>query len=90
MFILTRFPKISRFITALVKDVRGGVMVYTGMILPVAVGSIGLTLDVATWHLQAKSVQAAADAAAMGAALEIMRTSSTNAVSAGHEAAGKH
>ena len=87
---MVQFSKIHDFLTRLKKDVRGGVMVYTAMILPVAVGSIGLAVDVASWHLQAKSVQAAADAAAMGAALEIMRTSSTNAVSAGHEAAGKH
>ena len=52
----------------------GGVITYTALALPVLVGAVGLAVDVTSWHVNQRTVQAATDSAAVAAALEIMRS----------------
>jgi hypothetical protein len=59
---------------ALVHDKRGAVLIYTAMATPVLIGSIGLSVDVAGWQAQKRQLQSIADAAAMGGALERIRS----------------
>lgn len=55
------------------RDLRGGVIVYTAILLPALVGFVGLGVDVALWHVTKRQTQTIADAAAIGGALEYMR-----------------
>ena len=56
----------------------GGVMVYTGLMLPVLLGFAGLSVDVGVWYANKRVVQAVADAAALGGALEVKRNGDTS------------
>jgi hypothetical protein len=60
----------------------GGVLIYTALLTPVAFGLAGLGMDVASWHLQRWALQNAADAAALGGALEILRRGDATSVRA--------
>jgi hypothetical protein len=62
-------PSLARFC----RDTCGGVMVYTGFILPVLLGVSGLSVDAGLWYTHKRSVQAAADSAAIAGALGVMR-----------------
>ena len=55
------------------KDTRGGVLIYVGLALPIFLGISGLALDGSIWFANKRSMQAAADAAAFSAALEMTR-----------------
>ena len=70
----------ARRIDALFRDVRGAVLVYTALAMPVFLGVVGLSVDIAGWQAQKRQLQTIADAAAMGGALERMRTGSSSAV----------
>ncbi len=55
------------------KDTRGSVMIYIGLALPIFLGVSGLAVDGSIWFANKRSMQAAADAAAFSAALEMTR-----------------
>lgn len=59
---------------ALMRDKRGAVLIYTAFATPVLIGSIGLSVDVAGWQAQKRQLQTIADSAAMGGALERIRS----------------
>lgn len=59
---------------ALIRDKRGAVLIYTAMATPVFIGTIGLSVDVAGWQAQKRQLQTIADSAAMGGALERIRS----------------
>jgi len=64
-----RSPDIIRFW----RESTGGVMIYFGLMLPIMLGITGLSVDVGLWYANKRAVQAIADAAALGGALEIKR-----------------
>ena len=51
------------------RDTKGGVMIWTGLGLPVVLGMSGLGLDSAMWYLERRVMQSAVDTAAISAAL---------------------
>ena len=55
-------------------DERGALAVITALALPVLLGFAALGVDVAGWYAQSRAIQTAADAAAVSAALESLRT----------------
>ncbi len=67
-----------RLLTHLIKklrqDERGGVLVYTAVLMPILLGSAGIAVDVGNWYSNKRLTQNAADAAAVAAASEIRRT----------------
>ena len=69
----TFLAKTLGFCRQLMGDRRGGVIVYTAILLPALIGFVGLGVDVALWHVTKRQTQIMADAAAIGGALEIMR-----------------
>lgn len=52
----------------------GGVLAYTAIILPILLGSAGLSVDISIWYQAKRSAQSAADAAALAMAHESVRT----------------
>jgi hypothetical protein len=56
------------------RDKRGAVLIYTALATPVFIGTIGLSVDVAGWQAQKRQLQTIADSAAMGGALERIRS----------------
>lgn len=64
-------PAISSFW----KDASGGVLVYTALGMMVFLGAAGLAIDVGSWYSTRRTVQSAADAAALAGALEVSRGS---------------
>ncbi|NNE83895.1 MAG: Tad domain-containing protein [Alphaproteobacteria bacterium] len=65
---------------ALLRDKRGAVLIYTALATPVFIGTIGLSVDVAGWQAQKRQLQTIADSAAMGGALERIRSGTTASV----------
>lgn len=59
---------------AVTRDKRGAVLIYTALAAPVFIGTIGLSIDVAGWQAQKRQLQSIADAAAIGGALERIRS----------------
>ncbi|MHA1544504.1 MAG: pilus assembly protein TadG-related protein [Alphaproteobacteria bacterium] len=51
-------------------DTRGGVLIYTAILMPVFLGFMALGLDIAAWHIEKRQSQTMADAAAVAAAIE--------------------
>jgi Flp pilus assembly protein TadG len=51
------------------RDTKGGVMIWTGIGMPVILGVSGLGLDSAMWYLERRVMQSAVDTAAISAAL---------------------
>ncbi|MEJ2119716.1 MAG: pilus assembly protein TadG-related protein [Alphaproteobacteria bacterium] len=51
------------------RDTGGGVMIWTGLGLPVILGISGLGLDSAMWYLERRTMQSVVDTAAISAAL---------------------
>ncbi len=56
------------------QDTDGGVLAYTAIILPILLGSAGLSVDISMWYQARRSAQSAADAAALAMAHESVRT----------------
>jgi len=71
---------IRRHCRAIVPDSRGAVLIYAALAAPVFIGMIGLSVDVAGWQAQKRQLQAIADGAAIGGALERIRTGTSAAV----------
>lgn len=64
-----RIPTLAaRLVTALAGDRRGNVAVISALMLPVLMGSFGLGTEVASWYANQRSLQNAADSAALAAA----------------------
>ena len=61
---------LRKLLPGFLRDKRGGVMIYTGLALPVLLGFSGLSVDVGSWYLERRTAQQAADHAALGGALE--------------------
>src|SRR5690349_20277551 len=59
---------IIRTLGRLRTDNRGGVAVIMGLLFPVLLGGLGLGFEISNWYLRTRSMQNAADAAAMSAA----------------------
>lgn len=57
------------------RDSSGAVLIYTGLIVAILLGFGGLAVDAGMWYATKRSVQAAADAAAIAGALEVARGS---------------
>ena len=64
----------------LFRDTDAGVIVYVALALPVLVGAVGLSVDVTSWRVNQQTVQTATDAAAIAAALAIMRSGNETAI----------
>lgn len=75
--ILQLSTRFARFCARFRKDKSGGVLIYTGVMLPVLLGVSGLSVDVGLWYMNKRVLQAAADAAALGGALELRRSSNS-------------
>ncbi len=65
---------------ALLRDNRGAVLIYTALAAPVFIGMVGLSVDVAGWQAQKRQLQSIADAAAIGGALERIRSGTSASV----------
>jgi Putative Flp pilus-assembly TadE/G-like len=63
----------NKFLRHFVRDTHGGVLVYTAFALPILLGVCGLSVDASTWYAAKRVSQAAADAGALAAALEVVR-----------------
>jgi len=59
---------ITRSLTRLREDQRGGVAVMMGLLFPVVLATLGLGFEISNWYLKTRSMQNAADAAAIAAA----------------------
>src|SRR5215470_15716560 len=59
---------IMRALGRLRNDKRGGVAVMMGLLFPVLLATLGLGFEISNWYLRSRSMQNAADAAAMAAA----------------------
>jgi len=66
-----RIREALRSLRSLVKREEGGVAVFVGLSLPVLVGLAGLSIDVGSWYAEKRSLQTAADAGAVGGAMEL-------------------
>ncbi len=66
---------------AFLGDKRGAVLIYTALATPVFIGTVGLSVDVAGWQAQKRQLQTIADAAAIGGALERIRSGTAGSVS---------
>ncbi len=71
--LFTFFQFAGQTIAQFRKDAFGGVMIYVGLALPIFLGVSGLAVDGSIWFANKRSMQAAADAAAFSAALEMTR-----------------
>lgn len=60
-----------KYIRSFLRDQKGVVFVYTGILLPFVVGFSALALDVGSWYKTHQDVQIAADAGAIGGAWDI-------------------
>jgi hypothetical protein len=58
-------------------DSSGAVLIYTGLIVAVLLGFGGLAVDAGMWYATKRSVQSAADAAAIAGSLEVARGNTT-------------
>jgi len=69
------------------RNTDGGVLVYFAVLMPVALGLMGLVVDIAVWHLNKRVVQSTADLAAIAAALEMKHSGRDSALAAANEIA---
>lgn len=53
------------------RDQGGAVAIIMALVIPILVGAVGLAVEVGMWYAERRSLQTAADAAAMGAAWEL-------------------
>lgn len=58
------------FFKSLNADTRGGVLIYTAILMPVFLGFMALGLDIGAWHIEKRQSQTMADSAAVAAAIE--------------------
>lgn len=65
---------------AVFRENRGAVLIYTALAAPVFIGMVGLSVDVAGWQSQKRQLQTIADSAALGGALERIRSGTVASV----------
>ena len=82
--------RVPRCLNRLFSDRTGGVLTYTALLVPVLVGAVGLSVDVASWDASHKVLRSSADAAAISGALELLRTGASNIDSAAISAAERN
>lgn len=70
-----RHPLICNFL----RDRRGVIMIMFALLLPVLAGAVGLGVEVSLWYKEKRSIQTAADAAAVGGAYEALESGATPA-----------
>ena len=73
-------------------DASGAVMILTAFMAIVLIGFAGLAVDAGSWYVTKRSMQSAADAAAINAAIEMTGTGVTNAqvIGAARQAAAQN
>ncbi|MEQ8665984.1 MAG: pilus assembly protein [Rhodospirillales bacterium] len=78
---MPRLPSIvlRERLTRFGRDRRGVIMVMFALLLPVLAGSIGMGVEVALWYKEKRSIQSAADAAAVSGAYEALESGATSA-----------
>ncbi len=79
MFSLLKASLLGRS-RAIARENRGAVLIYTALAAPVFIGMVGLSVDVAGWQAQKRQLQTIADAAAIGGALERIRSGTVASV----------
>ena len=67
-----------RFFQRFGKDTHGGVLIYFAIVLPILLGVSGLSVDIGSWYASKRAAQAAADAGALAAALEVKRVNQSS------------
>jgi Flp pilus assembly protein TadG len=67
--LLKPVARIAGLARRLARDTGGGVMIWTGLGMPIILGISGLGLDTAMWYLDRRVMQSAVDTAAISAAL---------------------
>jgi Flp pilus assembly protein TadG len=77
-----RFARAFGAVKRFARDTGGGVMIWTGIGMPVLLGVSGLGLDSALWYLERRVMQSAADTAAISAALAKAGGGDTTAINA--------
>ena len=68
---LSRMREVLRSLQSFVKREDAGVATFVSLALPVLLGLGGLSIDVGRWYTEKRSLQTAADAAAVGGAMEL-------------------
>ncbi len=63
-----------QFIERFRKDTSSSILVYTALVLAVLLGVAGLSVDVGSWYTNKRVAQASADAGAVAARLDVMRS----------------
>lgn len=76
----TRLPALA-YLSRLLKDARGSVLVPVALLLPVLVGMLSLGVETALWFASKRDLQSAADAGALSGAWEVQAGSSGGTVS---------
>ena len=66
------------FLTKLLRDRAGGIMIYAAITAPVIIGMAGLSIDVGLWYAQKRLIQSAVDSAALAGSLEVLRSNADN------------
>ncbi len=72
--------RLGRDFARLARDRAGTVAVMVGLMSTSLVGVVGLSVDVGDWYFTRRSMQSAADAAAIGGGVELMNGSSSSTV----------
>jgi len=62
----------SKFRRGFFSDDRGAVAIIMGLVLPVIIGMVGLAVEVGSWFGERRSLQSAADAAALAGAWDLL------------------
>ncbi len=77
-----RHPGCRALASGLAGDRRGAVAILFAIMLPVILGFIGLGVEVGSWFLERRTLQTAADTAAISAALEVKAGSAAAVITA--------
>ena len=75
-------PGAARLMGRFCRDTTGVVAVMVVLLVPVLIGMMGLTVDVSLWYMSKRSLQNAADAAAVSGSMEIVNGNPTAAPTA--------
>jgi Flp pilus assembly protein TadG len=75
----------TRWGSGVLRDTSGSAVLYSALIMPVLIGSVGLAADVGVWYAAKRTAQAAADAAAIAATYEVVRERSGSVIVAAAE-----
>jgi hypothetical protein len=82
--------RVKSRIRSLRTDVGGGVMVFSALAMTATVGGAALAIDIGAWYNQQRNSQKAADAAAVGGVMEVLRGNNAGAVAAARAVAQRN